>query len=61
MDSDFIISNLYLSVFTDPGHKLRDWIPNNKNGDLINLSKWPLYNPLIYRVQSWLIDNLIII
>ena len=39
IDSDFIISNLYLSIFTDPNYKLRDWTPNNKNSDLINLTK----------------------
>ena len=39
IDSNFIISNLYLFVFTNPGYKLKNWIPSDKNGDLINLSK----------------------
>ena len=39
MDSDFIIFDLYLSIFTNLGYKLRDWIPSDKNGDLINLFK----------------------
>ena len=36
IDLDSIVFDLYLFVFIDLSYELRDWIPHNKNNNLIN-------------------------